>query len=69
MRGFPLTGSEAHDLFGADHLLPRTLLADKALDASGSSTGRSGWEIAVVSSWPIANHPASVISSSTVSAA
>ena len=35
--GFHLTGGEAHDLVGADHLLPEmqadTLLADKAFDA------------------------------------
>jgi transposase len=35
--GFHLTGGEAHDLVGADHLLPQmqadTLLADKAFDA------------------------------------
>ena len=35
--GFHLTGGEAHDLLGADHLLPDmqadTLVADKALDA------------------------------------
>ena len=35
--GFHLTGGEAHDLVGADHLLPEmqadTLLADKASDA------------------------------------
>jgi len=35
--GFFLTGGEAHDLVGADHLLPLvqadTLLADKAFDA------------------------------------
>lgn len=34
---FLLTGGEAHDLVGADHLLPRvqadTLIADKAFDA------------------------------------
>ena len=35
--GFHLTGGEAHDLVGADHLLPDmqadTLIADKAFDA------------------------------------
>ena len=35
--GFFLTGGEAHDLVGADHLLPEmqagTLIADKAFDA------------------------------------
>lgn len=35
--GFFLTGGEAHDLVGADHLLPSmqadTLIADKAFDA------------------------------------
>ena len=35
--GFFLTGGEAHDLAGADHLLPTmeadTLIADKAFDA------------------------------------
>jgi len=35
--GFFLTGGEAHDLVGADHLLPTmqadTLIADKAFDA------------------------------------
>jgi hypothetical protein len=35
--GFFLTGVEAHDLVGADHLLPmmeaETLIADKAFDA------------------------------------
>ena len=35
--GFFLTGGEAHDLAGADHLLPEmqaeTLIADKAFDA------------------------------------
>ncbi len=35
--GFHLTGGEAHDLVGADHLLPEmqadTLIADKAFDA------------------------------------
>ena len=35
--GFFLTGGEAHDLVGADHLLPQlsadTLIADKAFDA------------------------------------
>lgn len=35
--GFHLTGGEAHDLIGADHLLPEmqadTLIADKAFDA------------------------------------
>ena len=35
--GFHLTGGEAHDLVGADHLIPTmqadTLLADKAFDA------------------------------------
>ena len=35
--GFHLTGGEAHDLVGADHLLPNmpsdTLIADKAFDA------------------------------------
>ena len=35
--GFHLTGGEAHDLVGADHLLPdmeaATLIADKAFDA------------------------------------
>ncbi len=35
--GFFLTGGEAHDLVGADHLLPamqaNTLIADKAFDA------------------------------------
>ncbi len=35
--GFYLTGGEAHDLVGADHLLPEvqadTLIADKAFDA------------------------------------
>ena len=35
--GFFLTGGEAHDLVGADHLLPKvqanTILADKAFDA------------------------------------
>ena len=35
--GFFLTGGEAHDLVGADHLLPKvqanTTLADKAFDA------------------------------------
>ena len=35
--GFHLTGGEAHDLVGADHLLPQmqadTLIADKAFDA------------------------------------
>jgi transposase len=35
--GFYLTGGEAHDLVGADHLLPdmqaRMLIADKAYDA------------------------------------
>ena len=35
--GFFLTGGEAHDLVGADHLLPGmradTLIADKAFDA------------------------------------
>lgn len=35
--GFYLTGGEAHDLVGADHLLPdmeaATLIADKAFDA------------------------------------
>ena len=35
--GFYLTGGEAHDLVGADHLLPGlqadTLIADKAFDA------------------------------------
>ena len=35
--GFHLTGGEAHDLVGADHLLPTmdadTLIADKAFDA------------------------------------
>ena len=35
--GFHLTGGEAHDLVGADHLLPdmeaSTLIADKAFDA------------------------------------
>jgi transposase len=35
--GFHLTGGEAHDLAGADHLLPNlqaeTLIADKAFDA------------------------------------
>jgi transposase len=35
--GFPLPGGEAHDLVGADHLLPDrqadTLIADKAFDA------------------------------------
>lgn len=35
--GFHLTGGEAHDLIGADHLLPDlqadTLIADKAFDA------------------------------------
>ena len=35
--GFFLTGGEAHDLEGADHLLPTmeadTLIADKAFDA------------------------------------
>ncbi len=34
--GFFLTGGEAHDLVGADHLLPQmqaeTLIADKAFD-------------------------------------
>ena len=37
--GFHLTGGEAHDLVGADHLLPDmradTLIADKAFDADG----------------------------------
>ena len=37
--GFHLTGGEAHDLEGADHLLPAmaadTLIADKAFDADG----------------------------------
>jgi len=37
--GFHLTGGEAHDLVGADHLLPAmqadTLIADKAFDADG----------------------------------
>lgn len=37
--GFFLTGGEAHDLVGADHLLPSmqadTLIADKAFDADG----------------------------------
>jgi transposase len=36
--GFFLTGGKAHDLVGADHLLPTmaadTLIADKALDAA-----------------------------------
>jgi transposase len=36
---FHLTGGEAHDLVGADHLLPAmqadTLIADKAFDADG----------------------------------
>jgi transposase len=35
--GFCLTGGQAHDLIGADHLLPsmqaQTLIADKAFDA------------------------------------
>jgi transposase len=35
--GFHLTGGEAHDLVGADHLIPTmqadTLIADKAFDA------------------------------------
>jgi transposase len=35
--GFFLTGGQAHDLIGADHLLPsmqaQTLIADKAFDA------------------------------------
>ncbi len=35
--GFVLTGGQAHDLAGADHLLPKmeadTLIADKAFDA------------------------------------
>ena len=35
--GFLLTGGQAHDLVGADHLLPemqaRTLIADRAFDA------------------------------------
>ena len=35
--GFHLTGGEAHDLVGADHLIPAmqadTLIADKAFDA------------------------------------
>ena len=35
--GFHLTGGEAHDLVGADHLIPTmqadTLIADKAYDA------------------------------------
>ncbi len=35
--GFHLTGGQAHDLVGADHLLPgmeaETLIADKAFDA------------------------------------
>ena len=35
--GFHLTGGEAHDLEGSDHLLPgmaaKTLIADKAFDA------------------------------------
>jgi transposase len=35
--GFFLTGGQAHDLVGADHLLPEmqadTLIADKAFDA------------------------------------
>jgi transposase len=42
--GFFLTGGEAHDLVGADHLLPDmqadTLIADKAFDADERVIGR-----------------------------
>ena len=44
--GFFLTGGEAHDLAGADHLLPQmqadTLIADKAFDADAlQATGKA----------------------------
>ena len=42
--GFYLTGGQAHDLVGADHLLPSmqaaTLIADKAFDADKGSSSR-----------------------------
>jgi hypothetical protein len=53
--GFHLTGGEAHDLVGADHLLPdmkaEMLIADKTFDADArvglvqnwGSGGNSGW--------------------------
>jgi hypothetical protein len=44
--GFHLTGGEAHDLVGTDHLLPdmqaETLIADKAFDADARSS--SHWQ-------------------------
>ena len=42
--GFFLTGGQAHDLVGADHLLPsmqaEALIADKAFDADAGSSPR-----------------------------
>jgi hypothetical protein len=51
--GFFLTGGEAHDLGGADHLLPTmeadTLIADKACPCEGG--GRSTPMRACLSRW------------------
>jgi transposase len=69
--GFHLAGGEAHDLVGADHLLPDMqadmLIADKAFDADKRVIERltAAGKAAVIPSRPTAVYPANWTASST----